>query len=181
MRRLALLVALSSAGCHEWSSLSSTYESYEEVVLETNGLVSLWQLDETAGSTARDAHGANDGAYSGGVRLGEPGLAREDEGAARFDGQDDHVLVPSAASLNVQSFTLEAWVRIDALPAPGKAASVMNAFRFSCCSAAASAACAGSTARSGVARHSRAIAAMPPASSPSGAPPATMPAAGCDR
>jgi hypothetical protein len=84
--------------------------------------VSYWRLGETAGATtAVDEKGLNPGTYSGPTTTA--GLLSEDANAARdFDGVDDRVEVPSAASLNLTgAFTLEALVRPDVLGANQRA------------------------------------------------------------
>jgi hypothetical protein len=43
---------------------------YDAVILAEPSLVAYYRLDETQGTVARDAKGAHDGAYHGGVALG---------------------------------------------------------------------------------------------------------------
>jgi len=88
--------------------------SYAATVLATPGLVSHWRLDESSGTAAADAAGANGGTYVNGVLLGQSGALATDplSTSARFDGSNDHVTVADSASLDTgDSFTLEAWVR----------------------------------------------------------------------
>ena len=44
---------------------------YDAVILAEPSLVAYYRLDETTGTVARDAKGAHDGAYQGGVALGD--------------------------------------------------------------------------------------------------------------
>ena len=97
--------------------------TYRDRVLATSGLVSYWRLGEAAGATtAADAKGTNPGTYQNGVVLGRPGLITGDTNtAADFDGVNDQVLVRDAASLDMTSrISIEAWVKIDALPPAGQ-------------------------------------------------------------
>ncbi|GAB3049947.1 hypothetical protein GCM10027053_06070 [Intrasporangium mesophilum] len=86
---------------------------YRAAVLGTPGLVSYWRLDDTSGTTAADATGANAGLYYNGVALGQPGaLLGDPNSSAGFDGSNDYVAVADGASLDTgDSLTLEAWVR----------------------------------------------------------------------
>ena len=91
--------------------------------------VSFWRLSETSGTSASDATGANGGAYRNGVALGVPGLVPSDAAntAARFDGSNDSVAVPTSSSLNMtQRVSVEAWIKPDAIHATGSFASVIS-------------------------------------------------------
>jgi glucose/arabinose dehydrogenase len=74
-----------------------------------------WRLGETAGTTAADSVGTSHGTYAGGVSLGQPSLlVGSSNGAARFDGTNDEVTVPSSAALNPTSqMSVVAWVNAD--------------------------------------------------------------------
>lgn len=64
-------------------------------------------------ATAADASGnANNGTYSGGITLGQPGFHGGDT-AALFDGVTGRVVVPDSNSLNPANITIEAKVRWD--------------------------------------------------------------------
>src|SRR5512138_353231 len=65
---------------------------------------------EGRSGTAADASGnANNGTYSGGVVLGQPGFHGGDT-AALFDGKSARVFVPNSGSLNPALITMEAKV-----------------------------------------------------------------------
>jgi hypothetical protein len=73
------------------------------------GLVGAWSFDQGAGTTAPDASGTgNQGTVSGATWT----TAGKQGGALTFDGVNDRVAVPDAASLDLTNrMTLEAWVR----------------------------------------------------------------------
>ncbi len=65
-------------------------------------------------TTAVDDPGVNDGTYTNGVRLNEPGaLVGDINRAARFDGVNDYVTVPDAGTLDLTNgpMSAEAWVK----------------------------------------------------------------------
>jgi hypothetical protein len=79
--------------------------------MSTLGLVGYWRFDEGGGSVANDSSGyRNDGT----VYVYNQSMANWTTGkfgnALQFDGIDDYVSVPSSASLNLQKFTISAWV-----------------------------------------------------------------------
>ena len=90
--------------------------------------VSYWRLGETSGTTAADAMGKHAGTFTNGPTLGQASLLTSDANSSvSFDGVNDEVIVPSAADLQFgTSFTLEAWIRPNALPASGAFASVLT-------------------------------------------------------
>jgi uncharacterized repeat protein (TIGR01451 family) len=66
------------------------------------------------GTTAADSRGANNGVFTNGPVLNEPGpLAGSGDRAARLDGVNDYVTVPDATSLDLGDgpLSLEAWVK----------------------------------------------------------------------
>jgi hypothetical protein len=67
-------------------------QTYDEVVLDNEFLVSYWRLGESEGPTAVDSKGGNDGTYAGGVTLGQPGaLAGSTDTAVLLNGVDGRV------------------------------------------------------------------------------------------
>ena len=70
-----------------------------------------WKLDETAGTAASDAAGGHTGTLENGPVWEAGGKI---DGALRFDGGNDQVLVPHANTLNAFSaLTMSAWVYYD--------------------------------------------------------------------
>lgn len=76
-------------------------------VTAPSGLVSWWTGDGQAG----DIIGGNDGTLKNGATFaaGKVGLAFS------LDGVDDHVLIGNPADLQLQDFTIDAWVKLDTL------------------------------------------------------------------
>jgi hypothetical protein len=105
--RGSLVVATAPTTC---PTSSSTYKS---LITGTAGLAGYWRLDESAGTTACDATGANHGSYQGGFALGAGGaLSGDADTAVHLDGSTGHVSVPSSSGLNPTSgLTVEAWVK----------------------------------------------------------------------
>jgi large repetitive protein len=77
--------------------------------LPTGGLVGMWKLDETSGTTAADASGqGNNGALQGGPAR----VAGRSGNALGLDGTDDCVVVPDSSSLDASTaITMSAWIR----------------------------------------------------------------------
>ncbi|WP_169307115.1 LamG-like jellyroll fold domain-containing protein [Ferrimonas sediminicola] len=77
-----------------------------------DGLVGYWPLNEGGGTLIGDASGnGHDGQLSGATWT-----SGWDDGGLRFDGVDDHVVVPHSSQLAFtlfQSFSLTAWVQPD--------------------------------------------------------------------
>jgi hypothetical protein len=97
---------------------------YGDAVL-ADAPVSWWRLGEASGSIAADARGANDGSYAAGTTQGAAGLLGSDaDKAARFDGAGAHVTTGSTGLAPGTAFSLEAWIRPEALPAAGSFASI---------------------------------------------------------
>ena len=91
--------------------------TYYDAVMADNP-VGYWRLGETAGTTAYDAMGSNDGAYLNGVTQGTPGAIFGDpdhDTAVRFTGSSvdqQKVDVPYSSDLNPASFSFEVWGKI---------------------------------------------------------------------
>jgi hypothetical protein len=77
--------------------------------------VGYWRFGEADPPVALDETGNVHGVYSGGVVLGQAGIASGDEdSAARFDGRDDLVSLDDHFDAPMKSaFSLEAWVKPD--------------------------------------------------------------------
>ena len=105
---LVLLIGvLTSAG----AASAQTSASYSERVLSRSELLSYWRLGDTTGTVARDEKGSRHGTYAGGVTLGVAGaLSADPNKAARFDGIDDTVTLPTLSAH--ASFTIEGWQNI---------------------------------------------------------------------
>jgi hypothetical protein len=86
------LVATNAAGTtygqdRTFTTRSATSSAYRNDVLATPGLQGYWRLGNSAGTAAADATGRFPGTYSGGFRLGRPGILYGDANfAAGFDG-----------------------------------------------------------------------------------------------
>ncbi len=92
---------------------SAAAASYSERVLSRPELLSYWRLGETSGVTAVDLKSARNGTYVGGVALNQVGaLPADPDKAARFDGIDDSVTLPTLPSAT--NFTIEGWQNITA-------------------------------------------------------------------
>jgi hypothetical protein len=75
------------------------------------GLVSWWPGD----GNADDIQNGNDGILQNGAGFA-PGMVDQ---AFRLDGIDDHVLIGNPANLQVQNFTIDAWIKLDTLSYAG--------------------------------------------------------------
>ena len=74
------------------------------------GMVSYWKFDDGSGTTAADSYGTNLGTVYGATwTTGQVG------GALEFDGVDDYVEILDDDSLDVNTLTLEAWIKPDTL------------------------------------------------------------------
>ncbi|CAD7849501.1 MAG: hypothetical protein [Olavius algarvensis Delta 4 endosymbiont] len=74
------------------------------------GLVSYWQFDEGSGTITGDSAGTNQGDI-----FGATWTTGEVDGALSFDGMDDYIEIPDAASLDITGdITLEAWIKVAA-------------------------------------------------------------------
>lgn len=70
-------------------------------------------MGESSGTTMTDeSKNGNHGTYVGSVALGQPGALAGDKGTAvAFDGRTAAATVPSSRSLQVNSITIELWVK----------------------------------------------------------------------
>ncbi len=79
----------------------------------TNGLVSVWELDETSGTTAVDAYGSNDGVNSN-VTLLQPSLSNLNY-SYEFDGATSQIVVSNGSNFSFDargdSYSYSFWVK----------------------------------------------------------------------
>src|SRR5438132_757282 len=82
--------------------------SYEARVRADNP-IGYWRLGEAPGATtAADISGnGNNGAYSGGITLGQPGF-HDGDTAALFDGRSGRIVVRDSGTLSPQNISMEA-------------------------------------------------------------------------
>ena len=87
--------------------------SFATAVL-ADGPIGYWRLGEAPGvANAIDVSGkANNGTYSGGITLGQPGFHGGDT-AVLFDGATGRIVVPNSDTLNPPNITMEAKIRWD--------------------------------------------------------------------
>ncbi|MBI2089680.1 MAG: tandem-95 repeat protein [Deltaproteobacteria bacterium] len=78
------------------------------------GLVSWWDGDSVSGTTAFDTQDGNDGTLVNRATT-VPGIVGD---AFSFDGMDDHVLIGNPANLQLQDFTIDAWIKLNTLAFP---------------------------------------------------------------
>ena len=78
------------------------------------GLVALWHMDETSGTTMADAVGGHTGTLHS-VTLGQPGSVGK---AFGFNGSSSYVSVPTAADLNPGASTITVTIHLKTTSAP---------------------------------------------------------------
>jgi RHS repeat-associated protein len=87
---------------------------------QTNGLAAYWPLDERAGMTANDVAGAKPLTYTNTPTLATAGAVDDGRTGVSFDGASEFAVRSSAVTAAVDNFSMEAWIRVGALPAPGQ-------------------------------------------------------------
>ena len=103
--------------------------SFYAARLAGDGAASVWRLDETQGGTARDAVGAVHGSYLNGVLLASAGPAPSAPRCARFDGNNDVVMVGQQYKFPGRApFTVEVTFRLDSYAA--KARTLVSNFDY---------------------------------------------------
>jgi len=87
-------------------------------IVRSDNPAAFWRLGEASGPTAFDTVGGHDGTYTGTLTYGVAGALPGDlDTAVEFDGSSGYVAAPFSAPLNPQGpFTVEAWVRPNAVP-----------------------------------------------------------------
>ena len=74
----------------------------------TNGLISVWEFDESSGTTLIDSYGNNNG-INNGAAINQPGNINQ---AYLFDGVDDYIQINDNSSLHFgNTFTYAAWIK----------------------------------------------------------------------
>jgi hypothetical protein len=85
-------------------------KTYSATVLADHP-VAYWRMDDT-GSTMADISGnANNGRYAGIYTIGQPGAISGGSTAVAFDGQSGAASVMNSPSLQVNTVTIEAWIK----------------------------------------------------------------------
>ncbi len=110
--------AFTAAGAAGASSLrAGVWQPYAAVVAD-DGPVGWWRLGEPSGTVAAAEVGA-DGTYVDAPALGQPGaIAADPDTAPLFDGSLDRVTLGDVGDFaGTAPFTVEAWLRLDAVPA----------------------------------------------------------------
>ena len=108
VRRLAAVAGVLAAAL---VNTPAAHASYDTTVTADSPSV-YWRLGEQAGASAQDETASNnDGTYLGGVLLGAPGAADDENTSVVLNGVN-YVRVGNAAALNpATGITLEAWVK----------------------------------------------------------------------
>jgi len=94
---------------------------YRAAVLGTSGISDFWRLDETSGTTATDANGANNnGTYNSGPTSVAPLISGETNSFARsFNGSSQYIDMSPTPFGAPSTFSVEAWVRTSAAKSSG--------------------------------------------------------------
>jgi PKD repeat protein len=111
-----------NSGATATTTRSLTVNSgYRAAVLGTAGVSDLWRLDETSGTSAIDANGANNtGAYANGPISAAPLIGGETNSFARsFNGTSQYIDMSPTPFGAPSTFSVEAWVRTSAAKASG--------------------------------------------------------------
>ena len=98
------VIAADAAG----NTSAASNEAAATVASAPSGLVGAWGFSEGSGTVAADASGSGNAGTIAGPAWTTAGKYGS---ALTFDGVNDWVTVPDAASLDVTRMTLEAWVR----------------------------------------------------------------------
>jgi hypothetical protein len=86
-------------------------EPSDSAVYGSQGLFAHWKFDDASGNTATDSAGTNNGAL-----IGPPTWTTgKIDGALSFDGSGDYVVAAPVTPLIGDTFSAQAWIRIDAL------------------------------------------------------------------
>jgi hypothetical protein len=85
-------------------------------IVSADNSSAFWRLNEGGGAIAYDSVGGHHATYTGTLTFGVSGAVSNDT-AVEFDGSTGYAALPYSAALNPQgSFTVEAWVKPNAIP-----------------------------------------------------------------
>jgi concanavalin A-like lectin/glucanase superfamily protein len=124
--------AITSTDSSGWSNTASATTAAPPAYAATiagDNPVSWWRLDESSGQVAADQQGLNPGTYRTGTSLKAASLLPMDptDTAVAFDGAKGNVYVPHTTSIDfTNAFTLETWIKPNAIPAAGTFNSIMT-------------------------------------------------------
>ncbi|HET9197648.1 MAG TPA: LamG-like jellyroll fold domain-containing protein, partial [Solirubrobacterales bacterium] len=118
---IGLRVTDNSGGTATTTRSLTVNSAYRTAVLGTSGVSDLWRLDETSGTTATDANGANNnGSYVSSPLSVAPLIGGETNSFARsFNGTSQYVDLSPTPFGTPSSFSAEAWVRTSAAKSSG--------------------------------------------------------------
>jgi hypothetical protein len=91
-------------------TITPAARSYADVIMGTRGLLGFWPLGD-GGSNATDLAEGHRGRYSGGARRTGSLIQVAQDGARRFDGANDRLLLPAGAVGKPRSTTVELWLQ----------------------------------------------------------------------
>jgi Concanavalin A-like lectin/glucanases superfamily len=101
-----------------WEALPDP--SYKRTILGTPGLISYWRLGESSGRTAYDEKGTRNGEYVNAVGLRQPGVFGPGKNTSVvLSGPGAYLHIPHDAEYNLNAFTIEFWLLLDAYGSPG--------------------------------------------------------------
>jgi len=118
---LALRVTDSNGATATTTRSLTVNSAYRAAVIGTSGISDLWRLDETSGTTAADANGANNnGSYVSSPASVAALISGESNSFARsFNGSSQYIDLSASPFGSPGSFSVEAWVRTSATKASG--------------------------------------------------------------
>lgn len=73
-----------------------------------DGLLSVWELDETSGTTAYDSYGSNNGTIVHAI-LNQSGLIDK---CYYFDGVSDYVTFGDVLNIGTRDYTISSWIKL---------------------------------------------------------------------
>ena len=114
-RNLAVDISASAQGSKLTISPRQYLDPNRNYTLNLAGdhLVSLWNFDESSGTTVKDLHGTNNGTLVG-PPLWKTGVDCKFGSCLSYDGIDDYVEIAGSTGLDYQdsnAFTVQAWIK----------------------------------------------------------------------